>query len=114
MEITIGMSKRTHIDSDDFVLEVEVDEKNIPDSEKLRRKDFTKLKDLMNFYSMIDEYGDDESTFTFVVTLFDGKRRTVKGEDLDRVIICKELFCYVFIYKNGYIELATGFKTIAN
>ena len=86
----------------------------IDSQEAERRAKFCSLSDLMHLYSLMDTYGDDETTFTFDVTLTNGTRRTIMGEDVDRILVCDDVYCYAFIHKSGYVDFVNCFTTKIN
>ena len=108
-----NLSKRKiKFETDTYEMEVEIDDLKIPDEEIERRKAFCDLKDLKILYKFIEKTGGDESFFTFRVVDFNKDTSIVYGDEIEKIIVCKELFCYVFEKKDGYIQLVTHFETM--
>ena len=105
---------KSNIETDEYSMEITVDQDKIPSYEIERRKEFVHLTDLKTLYEMMDMYGDVDTTFSFTTHDFGDDTKTLKGDELDRIIICNELYCYAFIYKSGYIDLVTRFEVKVN
>ena len=107
-------NKKIKIETENFELNVEIDEENIPDYEIERRNKFKELRDLKILYKFIDKNIKDESLFEFRIKDFNDNFFIIKGSKVENILVNTELFCYIFILKSGYIHLVTNFDTVLN